>query len=344
MKKIFSVLFTLLFTAGLVSCGQRENIQTLPCTDIMFEYFDTVTEITAYGAKQEEFDTHCGQIEEILAEYHRLFDIYHSYSGTNNLHTVNAKAGKEPVKVDKKLIDFLLFAKEMYTLTKGQVNIAFGAVTSLWHEARETGEALPEKDALLSAAEHCNIDDVIIDTDGSTVFLRDEKMSIDAGALGKGYACEMAARYLEAKNQTGYALNLGGNIRVTGKKTDTDYWSAGIQNPDVTSSVAYIETVLLKENALVTSGSYMRYYTVDGVDYHHIIDPDTLYPQNEFTSVSVLCGDSALGDALSTALFNMSVEDGKSLINSIENAHAMWVDKDGKVYYSDNFKSYLIDS
>lgn len=341
MKRLFLVLFTLLFTAGLFSCGERENIEVIPCTDIMFEYFDTVTEITAYGVSQEDFDTHCDEIEEILAEYHRLFDIYHSYADTNNLHTVNENAGKVPVEVDKKLIDFLLFAQEMYTLTKGQVNIAFGAVTSLWHDARAEGTSLPDESALLSAAQHCDIEDIIIDTEKSTVFLQDENMRIDAGALGKGYACEMAARYLEGNGLTGYALNLGGNIRVTGKKTDTEYWSAGVQNPDTSSDKAYIETVLLKEKALVTSGSYMRYYTVDGVDYHHIIDPETLYPKNEFTSVSVLCGDSAVGDALSTALFNMSVEDGKSLINSIKNTHAMWVDKDGNIYYSDNFKDYI---
>ena len=97
----------------------------------------------------------------------------------------------------------------------------------------------------------------------------------------------------------------------------------------------------LEKYALVTSGSYMRYYTVDGVRYHHIIDPDTLYPENTFLSVSVLCGSSALGDVLSTALFNMSLEDGKSLVKTLDDVYVLWVDKDGKVYYSEGFERYI---
>lgn len=341
MKKVLLILFTLVFAVGNTSCGRDENIQNTPLTRVMYEYFDTVTQITAYGVTQENFDLHCAGVENILAEYHSLLDIYHPYSEENNLYTVNLMAGKQPVEVSEKLIDFLLYAKEIYTLTDGQVNIAFGAVTKLWHDAREQNAGLPDTNALEQASLHCNIDALIINTENSTVFLQDEDMLLDVGALGKGYACEMAARYLISENQTSYALNLGGNIRVTGKKTESEYWTAGIQNPDLESSNAYIETVYLKQNALVTSGSYMRFYTVDGVDYHHIIDPDTLFPNDTFISVSVLCENSALGDALSTALFNMPLEEGKELINSIKNACAMWVAQDGSVYYSEGFEEYI---
>ena len=276
-----------------------------------------------------------------MEEYHRLLDIYHSYEGMNNLHTVNEQAGKQAVKVDEKLLEVLRYGKDTYTLTDGQVNIALGAVTSLWHVSRQKGDALPDEASLIQAAKHCNIEDIIIDAEKGTVFLRDENMSVDMGALGKGYACEMAARLLESIGGEGYAINIGGNIRVTGKKTEKEYWSAGIQNPDTLSEKPYINTVYLEKYALVTSGSYMRYYTVDGVRYHHIIDPDTLYPENTFLSVSVLCGSSALGDVLSTALFNMSLEDGKSLVKTLDDVYVLWVDKDGKVYYSEGFERYI---
>ena len=308
---------------------------------MFYEYFDTVTEITAYGVEKEEFDTKTAEVKALLEEYHRLLDIYHSYEGMNNLHTVNEQAGKQAVKVDEKLLEVLRYGKDTYTLTDGQVNIALGAVTSLWHYSRQKGDVLPDEASLIQASKHCNIEDIIIDAEKGTVFLRDENMSVDMGALGKGYACEMAARLLESIGGEGYAINIGGNIRVTGKKTEKEYWSAGIQNPDTLSEKPYINTVYLEKYALVTSGSYMRYYTVDGVRYHHIIDPDTLYPENTFLSVSVLCGSSALGDVLSTALFNMSLEDGKSLVKTLDDVYVLWVDKDGKVYYSEGLERYI---
>ena len=161
------------------------------------------------------------------------------------------------------------------------------------------------------------------------------------GAVAKGYACEMAAKFLEDEGKTGYALNLGGNLRVTGKKPGGEFWTAGIQNPDLSSDNAYVNVVYLKQFSLVTSGSYMRYFTVDGKIYHHIIDPDTLYPRDDLKSVSVLCGNSALADVLSTALFNMSLEEGKALISSMENVYVLWVDKDGKAHYSKGFEEFI---
>lgn len=337
MKRFLLVLTVILVAAGCCSCGSGETKNTR----VFYEYFDTVTEITAFGETKEEFDRVTGEIENILKEYHRLADIYNEYYGTNNLCTVNKKAGKEPVKVNEKLLDLIEYGIQAYSVTNGQTNIALGAVTKLWHQARQKGNELPKEESLKEASEHCNIEDIVIDRQNSTLFLKDEKMSLDLGAVAKGYACEMAAKFLEDEGKTEYALNLGGNLRVTGKKSGGEFWTAGIQNPDLSSDKAYVNIVYLKQPSLVTSGSYMRYFTVDGKTYHHIIDPDTLYPKNDFKSVSVLCGNSALADVLSTALFNMSLEEGKALIKSLENVYVLWVDKDGKTYYSEGFEEYI---
>ena len=91
---------------------------------------------------------------------------------------------------------------------------------------------------------------------------------------------------------------------------------------------------------MVTSGDYQRYYTVDGVRYHHIIDPDTAYPAGRYRAVTVLCGDSGLADGLSTALFTMSQEDGEKLL-ALHGAEAMWVLPDGSMEYSSGFAEYI---
>ena len=234
----------------------------------------------------------------------------------------------------------------MYTTTGGKVNVAMGSVLSIWHDYREQGleepwaAKLPPMDELTQAAAHTDINNVIIDEESSTVFLSDPLMKLDVGAIAKGYAVEMVARSLEEKNISGYVINVGGNVRTVGLKGDGNKWTVGIENPEENEDVPYLAYLELSDRSLVTSGSYQRYYTVDGKRYHHIIDPETLMPSDGYLSVSIVCKSSAMGDALSTALFCMTLEDGIELINSIDDAEAMWVMPDGTKHYSANFDSY----
>lgn len=310
-----------------------------------YSYFDTVSTIIGYADSTEEFGEITTGALALLGEYHKLFDIYNEYEGINNICTVNKLIDGEhiPVKVDQRIIDMLLYAKETYTLTQGNLNVAMGSVLSIWHDYRTAGidlpseAVLPPMELLTEAAEHTDINDLVIDEENGTVYLADPKMTLDVGAIAKGYAVEMVARQLEESGVTGFVLNIGGNIRAVGAKPDGSKWRTGIESP---SGDGYAEYVELAEETIVTSGSYQRYYLVQGKKYHHIIDKDTLMPATGFLSVSVICDDSGLGDALSTALFCMSLEDGMSLINSMDNAEAMWITEDETVHYSDNFSRY----
>jgi thiamine biosynthesis lipoprotein len=276
-------------------------------------------------------------IEEELRQYHRLFDIYYEYSDTPNLKTVNDNAGKNAVKVDGKIIDLLEYAKEMYSLTGGEMNIAMGSVLSLWHESREAaqkspdGASIPTKSALDEAKKHTSIENIVINREESTVYISDEKTRIDVGALGKGYATEMIGKMLKEKGISSYVLNIGGNIKTIGEKKNGEGWLTGITNPDKTSSESFACRVEIKNISCVTSGDYERYFTVDDKKYHHIIDKDTLYPAEYFSSVTVITPDSALADALSTALFNVDYETGKRLIEGIDEILVVWVFPDGTV-------------
>ena len=269
-----------------------------------FSYFDTVSYVYSYAQDSaERFDKRSAEVSTILKEYHELFDIYHEYSGVNNLCTINRMAGGEPIKVDGKLIDFLCYARELYDLTGGEMNVMMGAVLSLWHDCRESasenpGEAsLPDESALRSAAQHIDFSLLEIDEEASTVRISDPLASIDVGALGKGYATEMAGRHLEEIGAKGYVLNIGGNIRTVGTKPDGSGWTTGIRDPaDPDNSFA--ATLCISDTACVTSGVYERFFTVNGQRYHHIIDPDTLYPAEGYSSITVITGDSGLADAL----------------------------------------------
>ena len=347
-KKIlaFLLLLTIILPVLLTGCTKT----SYKAYD--FNIFDTVSTVFGYETSQEKFSKVSNMVFSELSEYHKLFDIYNEYEGIPNLCTVNKLVdGEHPVvTVDRRIIDMLLYAKEMHELTGGKMNIAMGSVLSIWHDYRTKGidepwnAELPPMDLLQAAAEHINIDDLIIDEENSTVWLRDPQMKLDVGAFAKGYAVEMVARMLEDEGKTEYTINVGGNIRTIGYKADGEKWLTGIENPTGDDEVPYVEYIELAGEAVVTSGSYQRYYVVGGKRYHHIIDPDTLMPaERGFLSVSIICNDSGMGDGLSTALFCMDLEDGMALINSLEGVEAMWVAKDETRYYSDGFDRFFTE-
>jgi len=352
MKKcILRCLLTgilLLQCIGLGGCQTK----TEKYSAYSFDYFDTVTTITGYAKSQEQFDSVADSALSELAEYHKLFTIYHRYEGMENLCTINetVDGAHRTVTVDRRIIDMLLYAKEMYEKTDGTVNIAMGSVLSIWHEYRTEGidepwaAKLPPMEKLLEAAEHTDINGLVIDEEAGTVTLTDPAMTLDVGAIAKGYAVEMVARSLEDKGVTGYVINVGGNVRTVGAKGDGEKWTVGIENPEEDREDAYLAYLELSGESLVTSGSYQRYYVVDGKRYHHIIDPVTLMPSEGYVSVSVVCNSSADGDALSTALFCMDFEVGSELIESLPDTEAMWVLSDGTRKESSGFAKYKKES
>lgn len=333
-----------LLSTSLAGCGKK----TTKYSTYSFDYFDTVTSITGYANSREEFDEVAGSVLAELSEYHKLFTIYHRYDGMENLCTVNEiKDGvHRTVKVDRRIIDMLLYAKEMYEKTGGKVNVAMGSVLSIWHEYREEGinepwaAKLPPMEKLVEASKYTDIKEVLIDEEACTVTLTDPAMRLDVGAIAKGYAVEMAACSLEERGISGYVINVGGNVRTVGLRGDGEKWLVGIENPDEDEENAYLAYLELAGESLVTSGSYQRYYTVDGKRYHHIIDPETLMPSEGYVSVSVVCNSSANGDALSTALFCMKLDEGMDLVESLLDTEAMWVLNDGTSYESSGFSKY----
>lgn len=309
---------------------------------VWYNFFDTVSYIYSYAGDDDAlFNERTDSAADILNEYHKLFDIYYEYANTNNLRTINLNAGGAPIPVDRKLIDFLVYAKELYGRTKGQMNVMMGSVLSIWHDARCASTPYLPDDALLKeASRHMSWDSLEIDEENGTVRLTDPKASIDVGALGKGYATEMAARYLEDIGATSYVLNIGGNIRIVGTKLDGSGWRTGIRDPKNPNNAFKVE-LTIADCACVTSGSYEKFFTVDGVKYNHVIDGDTLYPANYFDSLSIITEDSGLADALSTALFCMSYEDGLELAQSFGNVDVVWIFKDGSVKYTKGIESRI---
>ena len=339
MKKQFCILF--LCAALLLTGCSGQKLEMSQYTATFLTLFDTVTTVIGRAESQESFSQQAQEVHDQLEVYHRLFDIYHEYAGMNNLKTVNDHAGVAPVEVDPAIIELLLQCRDYYALTGGKVNVAMGSVLRLWHESRNAATddpgkaALPEKSALEEAAKHCSWDTVVIDETAGTVYLSDPQQLLDVGAVAKGWAAQKVAETAPA----GLLISVGGNVCATGpKNAEGTPWVVGVTDPD--GGDTYLHTLYLSFGSVVTSGDYQRYYTVDGVRYHHIIDPETRYPAAYWRSVTVICGDSGLADALSTALFVLPLDAGLALLKDC-GAEAMWVDMVGNFHYSPGFEENI---
>lgn len=336
-KKVCLLLAVALLLSGCAAPA-GSNTQNRYETSFL-GFFDTVTTLVGYAESEAAFQQAAQRIQNELERYHQLFDIYNEYPGVTNLKVVNDRAGQEPVTVDQAIIDLLVFCQEMEQATGGMVNVAMGSVLRLWHEARNAGmenpdaAQLPGLEALQAASAHSDLADVILDEAACTVQFADPELKLDVGAVAKGYAVEMVCRTAPA----GMLLSVGGNVCSTGPKPDGSSWVVGLQKPD---GDGYLHTVYADRTAVVTSGDYQRYYVVDGVRYHHIIDPETQMPADKWQAVSVVCRDSAVGDALSTALFLLDQQAGQALLDQFD-AEAMWLDKDGNEYFSPGFAEHL---
>lgn len=305
--------------------------------------FDTVISFVGYETTKEKFDGYAKLGEARFLQLHQYFDIYNNYAGIANLKTINDQAGIAPVTVPKEIMDLLILSKKYYLLTNKKVNIAMGAVLEIWHQKREEGLAdparasLPDEALLKEAANHCDIDKLILDEKNMTAFLQDPAMSLDVGAVAKGFASEIVGNELKKKGLRSCIISAGGsNVKLIGSPRDgkRQKWGVGIQNPDADPLLEtndILDTVFLKDTSFVTSGDYQRYYFVGETRYHHIIDPVTLYPSDYFRAVTVLYPDSGIADLYSTALFLMTYEEGLSFVSSVKGLEAAWVFADGHI-------------
>lgn len=334
-----------LFLAAFWQSKEEQGAKRYTAT--FFGAFDTVTEVVGYAESEENFTAQVELLKERLMYYHRLYDIYNDYPGLNNIKTVNDNAGIMPVKVDADILELLRYSKELYEYTDGRMNIAMGSVLTIWHAYREAGNddpaaaTLPARELLEAAAGHMDIENLRLDEEASTAYLADEEMSLDVGSIGKGYAVQKTAEYAREIGMEHVLISVGGNVCAVGAKPAGDGWRLGIQNPNLESSEPYIATVEVADASVVTSGDYQRYYMVEGKRYGHIIDPAILMPGDYFSAVTVIAENSGLADGLTTALYNMSVEEGIEFVNEIEGMEAVWVLKDGSLRYSEGFERYL---
>ncbi len=334
IKRIVSFVLALVLFSLLCSCeGGVKNYSST-----FLDYFDTFTTVSGYFKSQQEFDEVNGKIKSFLENYHKMFDIYNNYDKMNNIKTINDNAGVKPVKVNSEIIELLEFSVDVYELTDGMVNVCAGSLISLWKTSLDNGK-IPQAKNLTDYKSTISIDNLVINNEKSTVFLKSKQCKIDVGAVAKGFVGKKLKDFAKSISFENGIINLGGNVVAIGTKPNNKKFTVGIANPQKTSK--NLCTVGVSNQSVVTSGDYERFYEIDGKRFNHIINTKSGYPADNNKSATIISSNPALADALSTALFIMNSNEGIKLVNSLENCEAVVVDSNNEQYFSNGFKKYL---
>ncbi len=320
-------LLAILLAAPLTGCARSAGKHSVTYWDT----FDTVISITGYAQSRQAFDDAAEQAHQELIRLHKVFDRYHDTPDLNGLFALNTQRDMAG-PLDEDLTAVLQLCEAMYDKADRKVDPSLGNVIDLWNACREDGKRVPTMDQLRAAR-------------GGAGFGSEQALGrgdvIDLGAVAKGYAVEKAAAILE-KTMPSFLIDGGGNVRAGGAPLDgRDAWTVGLTDPRDPGKV--LLKLRAKDVSIVTSGGYQRYYEVNGVRYHHIIDPDTLMPGDKFLQTTAITKDSGLADYLSTALFLMDYERGRALVESMDGVDATWVLNDGSLQMTDGASALIQD-
>lgn len=299
----------------------KNNNAHYECTEYAM---NTVIHISASGKNAQR------AAEEVTEEIRKIDSRMSAHSKKSEIYQLNLRASKEPLKVSDEV--FSLIKKSVYISekTNGAFDITVKPLADVWNITSEN-PSLPSDEQISDALSKIGFRNIILDEKNKTVFFAREGMSLDLGAITKGYAADRAAEIFKKHNIKSALVDLGGNIYAVGKKTDGSKWKIGIQAP-FKKRGEYFKLYPAEDTSIVTSGAYERYFEINGKIYHHILDPKTGYPaQSGIQSATVVCKNSVLADALSTAVYVLGKEESKSLTDIFDGIHIIILTDSGEI-------------
>ncbi len=336
MKKRFlgSLLCAALLT-GLTACGGTVTPTSTPTPQRQSQvgfYFDTVVTMEVYtddSSLLSDAQVECQRYDNMLSKTTEGSDVW-------NINHANGQR----VAVSDETREILEKALEYSRLSNGIFDVTVEPCVALWDFTGENMGVLPDETALAQAA--AKVDWTQIDVNDEGVLLP-AGMTIDLGAIAKGYITDRIADFLKARGVESGFLNFGGNVLVIGSKPDGTEWNIGIQDPLGKRDQNIVGAAKVSNQAVVTSGIYERGFDLDGVRYHHILDTSSGWPvQNELAGVSIIAGDAFDADALSTTVFAMGVEEGTTFIEALEGIEAIFVTRDDTVTWTSGLNDRFV--
>ncbi len=317
MRIVISILYLLLFSSLQAQTELIDHKEELLLMGTRFE-------ITAMATTKEAATN---AVKAGITEIQRIEALISSWKPNSQTSNINKNAGIKPVPVDKELFYLISRAIKVSDLTQGAFDISFAAINQIYTFDKQEHQ-LFSSTILKEVTKHIGYQNIILDPQNYTVFLKIEGMKIGFGGIGKGYAANKAKKIMEAlPGVKGGAINAAGDLMVWGQNGKENGWQIQISDPkDASRSIGWLS---INEGAVVTSGDYEKYFTNNGNRYAHIINPKTGNPTTGIKSATVICPDAEIGDALATAIFVLGVENGILLINQLKGIEALVItDKD----------------
>ena len=221
-----------------------------------------------------------------IKEVVRIEALISSWDINSQTSQINQQAGIAPVKVDEELFFLIKRAKKVSELTNGLFDISFASIDKVWDFENFDQNRIPDESVLKASIKYIDYKKIILNETDRSVFLAEPGMKIGFGAIGKGYAANKVKQLLLDLEIENGVVNAGGDLLCWGKKANNKEWSIGIADPkDKNKVLSWINT---SDMAVVTSGNYEKYFTINGEKYCHIINPTTGWPVKHLASVTIV--------------------------------------------------------
>jgi thiamine biosynthesis lipoprotein len=273
-------------------------------------------------------------IAKAVAEISRIEQLFSTFKPDSATNLINDNAGLKPVAVDREVIDLVQRSLRISRLTQGAFDISYGSIDkSLWN-FDQTMTALPDVATAKEMVRLINYNNIIVDELHNTIFLKEKGMRIGFGGIGKGYAAEKAKQLLMSLGVENGIVNASGDLTTWGVQPDGQPWTVGIAHPD--KATTPFSTLNISNMAIATSGNYEKYIIINGEKYSHTINPRTGLPVKGIKSVTVICLNAELADAMATPLMIMGLEAGLYLINQMKGIEYIIIDENNKIFSSEN--------
>jgi thiamine biosynthesis lipoprotein len=275
-------------------------------------------------------------IDKAIAEIRRIENLFTTFNESSQTNLINSHAGISPVKVDQEVFELIERSIRISNLTQGAFDITYGSLDKRFWNFDLTMKSLPNKEIAKESVKLINYKNILLNKNDKTVFLKQKGMRIGFGGIGKGYAAEKAKALLISEGIQSGIVNASGDLTTWGNLPDGNPYTIGIANP--MASDHPLACMNITNMSVATSGNYEKYVVIDGKRYSHTIDPQTGFPVSGIKSVTIICPNAEIADAMATPVMVMGIQAGIYMINQIKGMDCVIVDDNDKIYCSQNIK------
>ncbi|WEK70482.1 MAG: FAD:protein FMN transferase [Candidatus Chryseobacterium colombiense] len=288
-------------------------------------------EITVVSNNESSANQH---IDAAIVEIQRIERLLTTFSDESQTHFINKNAGIKPVKVDGEIFDLIERSLRISRITDGYFDISYGGIDkSFWNFDKQM-QKLPNPELIKKHLKLVNYQNIILDRENQTVFLKQKGMRIGFGGIGKGYAAEMAKGLLQNRGVASGIVNASGDLTTWGNQADGKPWTVGIADPDNAGQpFSYMN---ITDMAVATSGNYEKFVIINGKKYSHTINPKTGMPVSGVKSVTIFCPNAEIADAMATPVSIMGIDSALNMINQINHLECIIIDDQDNIYSSQN--------